>query len=152
VRTKINFFQAPVNGGILTSYKSRMYLILFGFLFCFVLRQSLTMQPRLALNSGCSCLYLLSAGITVMYHHGQLQLQMFILGGGSKKGGIWSAYVAQAGLKFIILLLPPPKSWDYSSVQHHAHASVADHLPSAYKALVQFTFPIFIKGITIYVS
>jgi hypothetical protein len=34
-----------------------------------LLRQGLTMQPRLASNSWSSCLSLLSAGITSMYHH-----------------------------------------------------------------------------------
>jgi hypothetical protein len=39
----------------------------------FALRQSIAGQPRLSLNSWSFCLSLLSAGITGMHHHGQLE-------------------------------------------------------------------------------
>jgi hypothetical protein len=53
---------------ILASRMKGTELVLIGSLwvFCFVLRQDLTMWPRLPSNPGSSCLYLLSAEISGM--------------------------------------------------------------------------------------
>jgi hypothetical protein len=49
-----------------------------GFGFGFGLNQGLTMQPRLSLNSQSSCLGLLSAGMTAICHHVQLEIAGFV--------------------------------------------------------------------------